>query len=397
MKKYQEALHNTDAEIPQELQALALPLPQNEEMRCAPNASECLSEIKAKLPEYKQALYRYRDLIRNIDALADYENLYLDHPPGDGLPPFKQRLPQLNLLSYGRAAAAVEWADNQPKQALQRACRQIKLGKTLIQKQQELVYAMMGDVLVSGNTRLVAHMLSEKPEWATHLPETCTQALMPFTQNEHNICGSIKKEFRSIRNLNRQMGANSSFNIRLELLTKPENSWFLLLDDNEPFWPLALQAMTLPVCDTEHNEAILAASYAPFCRSSALQASKQDTGPVSMPEAISYHSWSCKSNVLGCRFFGSTLVDFSDYQNRLQDTQMLLRAIQAGLDLYRLPTQQRQVALNSILDRHSSPSRQLRWDTETHHITFPLYLLHPPSSTHEHTGCIIQPINQMPV
>ncbi|WP_107688082.1 hypothetical protein [Neisseria wadsworthii] len=143
---------------------MALLLPQNEEMRCAPNAAECLSEIKAKLPEYKQALYRYRDLIRNIDALADYENLYLDHPPGDSLSPFKQRLPQLNLLSYGRAAAAVEWADNQPKQALQRACRQIKLGKTLIQKQQELIYAMMGDVLVSGNTRLVAHMLSEKPE-----------------------------------------------------------------------------------------------------------------------------------------------------------------------------------------------------------------------------------------
>lgn len=175
-------------------------------MRCAPKAAECLSEIKAQLPEYKQALYRYRDLVRNIDTLADYENLYLDHPPGDGLPPFKQRLlPQLNLLflRYGHAAAAIEWADNQPKQTLQRACRQIKLGKSLVPKQQELIYAMMDDVLVSGNTRLVAHILSEKPEWATHLPESCSQALMPFTQKEHNICGSVKKEFCSIRNPNR--------------------------------------------------------------------------------------------------------------------------------------------------------------------------------------------------
>lgn len=100
MEKYQDALHNTDVEIPQELQALALPLPQNEEMRCDHDAAKCLSEIRAKLPEYRQAVYQYRDIIRNIDALADYETFYFNHPLSDDLSPFKTRLPQLNLLSY---------------------------------------------------------------------------------------------------------------------------------------------------------------------------------------------------------------------------------------------------------------------------------------------------------
>ncbi|KPN72432.1 hypothetical protein [Neisseria sp. 83E34] len=232
---------------------------------------------------------------------------------------------------------------------------------------------MMGDVLVSSNARLIAQMLSEKPEWATRLPETCMQALMPFTKNEHGICASIKKESRSPLNLNRQMGTSSSLRMRVELIANPEHSWSLLLEDNEPFWPLALQAMTLPVFDTEHNEAILAMSYAPYCRASALQALKQDAGPFLPLETIDHHSWACKSNVLGCRFFASTVIDFSSHQNRLQDTQMLLHAFQASLDLYRLPEHQRKAALISILARHSSPSRQLQWNKEKNHITFPLY------------------------
>ena len=55
------------------------------------------------------------------------------------------------------------------------------------------------------------------------------------------------------------------------------------------------------------------------------------------------------------------------------DTAMQQRAFQAALELYRLPAGKRRAALESVLAKHSSPSRELRWNEEQKVLDFETY------------------------
>ena len=78
-------------------------------------------------------------------------------------------------------------------------------------------------------------------------------------------------------------------------------------------------------------------------------------------------------NSVGCITYAITLPAYESNVHRLQDTAMQQRALQAALELYRLPAGKRRAALESVLAKHSSPSRELRWNEEQKALDFEIY------------------------
>ena len=78
-------------------------------------------------------------------------------------------------------------------------------------------------------------------------------------------------------------------------------------------------------------------------------------------------------NSVGCILYAIALPSYDPYVLRLQDTAMQQRAFQAALELYRLPAGKRRAALESVLAKHSSPSRRLRWNEEQKALDFEIY------------------------
>lgn len=313
----------------------------------------CLEDIRQRLPEYRALLQQYRSLIEHIDALADYEALYgadwlahwdvLAHP-----------LPKFHYLFFGRNAAMVEYLDGDTPAALQRSCRQIKLGQTLAGQSDNLVGAMVGNALMDRNLSWLAQMLAAQPQWAQRLPEPCTQVLAtPLSADSLTLCRAFKGEYRLMAVMLQRLAADGE-----------------LPGEEAPELAHRMGIAWHPA----HTQALAARHYAAYCQPSVHTWAQQDA-PERVPRPyMNYRTrWACWHNIAGCSAFWLSDTDLDEYRLRLADTEMRRRAVQAAVAVYRLPEPRSAAAIEAALAQQQSPARSLHWDAAQRRITYPVY------------------------
>ena len=331
--------------------------------------AECLNAIRADLPKYKAEVEKNAALLANMDALANYDIFVPREWLGDDdslTIPFA-KFPW--VAAYGSKAAAVDWATGKENEAWQRVCRNIKIGRNMLHHAPGMIYVETGTEAIRRNTDLAAQMLYEKPEWANRLPAECDGMFEPLTAKEQSICSAISSEFRVIGNDMRKR-ENGPFDLIQGQFRELINSG-MGTEDIRSIIPLIR-----PNLDSAHTQALYAPHFATFCKPETTVTLDADRKIQSMlvPRPDSFkHKWACVDNSVGCLQAAIMVPDYVDYVHDLQDTAMQQRAFQAALELYRLPAGKRRAALESVLAKHSSPSRKLRWNEEQKALDFETY------------------------
>ena len=341
----------------------------NESLGCSERMAECLNAIRADLPKYKAEVEKNAALLANMDALANYD-IFVPREwlsDDDSLTIPFAKFPW--VAAYGSKAEAVDWATGKENEAWQRVCRNIKIGRNMLHHAPGMIYVETGTEAIRRNTDLAAQMLYEKPEWANHLPAECDGMFEPLTAKEQSICSAISSEFRVIGNDMRKR-ENGPFDLIQGQFRELINSG-MGTEDIRSIIPLIR-----PNLDSVHTQALYAPHFATFCKPETtvtLDADrKMQSGLLPRPDSFK-HKWACVDNSVGCLQAAIMVPDYVDYVHDLQDTAMQQRAFQAALELYRLPAGKRRAALESVLAKHSSPSRKLRWNEEQKALDFETY------------------------
>ena len=366
----------------QELQGRRLIVPEYDDksLDCGTTAQECLAEVRADLPKSKAVVEKYAELLANVDRLADYDIFVSRDWPNDDYGIANKPLPKLQFVTYGRKPAALDWAEGREAEAWKRVCRNIKTGRSMLNNDPELIYAMIGNAVIRRNTDLAAQMLYEKPEWANRLPAECDGMFDVLPAEEQNICLIAQEEFR--------LSANSLRRWEFE----QQGLWFLqkgymnlnglhelmtLTSGEIQYADIMISLLLRPNMDAEHTLAHNSPYFAAYCKPEKMAILKNDSKAQWMPSQEMNQTfakkWACMGNSVGCTLYAIALPNYDTYVLRLQDTAMQQRAFQAALELYRLPAGKRRAALESVLAQHSSPSRQLRWNEQQKVVDFEIY------------------------
>ena len=348
------------APLPDAIRAAQLPDAPLDRLACPPrdSVSGCLAAVRDNLPAYRASVQQAAQLLANADALAQYDNFdyVINDVTRDAFPPFAP-------LAQQHTAAAVDWAENRHSAALARVCRNIHTGRVLLRSHNGLIDTMVGNAIVARNTALAAEMLAEQPEWATHLPDNCAAAFVPFAHGEPNLCAAMQGEFRYFDGMMRNWLASDAADEDKASMDAKQ-----LLQN-----PVARSLLFSP----EHTRRLHAQNLAHYCTTENQAAVAQDRQPENTPPAHNARNIAlrpaCWGNWIGCVLLDNDTADYNVYSERLLDTAMQQRAFQAALALYALPQAQRRAALPQILAQHSSPARKLSYDETTRQITFTRY------------------------
>ena len=357
MREYGEALMYGH-DVPEALVARRWNEEDLYQLACTDNEQQsCLEHIRQRLPEYQTLLQQYRPLIEHIDAMADYTVLH----SGDWskrADMAQDPMPKFQYLFLGRNAAMAEYLGGDTAAALQRSCRQIKLGRTLVTQGDNLITAMIGNALMDRNLSWLAQMLAEQPQWAQRLPESCGAVLDTAMAAESlTLCHVMKGEYRLMTTLLARM-ADSDDGAGMEGV-KPAGKLGRWLGIG---W------------DAEHSRVLAARRVAPYCGSQVHAWAEQDTADkISRPTMAWRSRWACLHNIVGCSVYLSDDVAYDDYRLRLADTEMRRRAVQAAVAAHRLPENADTAAIEAVLAQYHSPSRRLQWDEQTASIRYPVY------------------------
>ena len=352
----------------------------NELLGCSERMAECLNVIRADLPKYKAEVEKNAALLANMDGLADYDIFVPREWSGDDdslTIPFT-KFPW--VAAYGSKAAAVDWAAGKENEAWQRVCRNIKIGRNMLHHAPGMIYVETGTEAIRRNTDLAAQMLYEKPEWANRLPAECDGMFDVLPAEEQNVCLIAQEEFRLSANSLRRWEFEQQ---RLWFLQK----WYMnvngfyelltLMNGEIQYTDIMFSLLLRPNVDAEHTLAHISPYFAAYCKPEKMAILKNDTKAKWMPPEDMNQTfakkWACMGNSVGCITYAITLPAYDSNVHRLQDTAMQQRAFQAALELYRLPAGKRRAALESVLAKHSSPSRRLRWNEEQKALDFEIY------------------------
>lgn len=358
MREYGEALMYSH-DVPAALAARRWDEEALQKLACSSHEQEaCLEDIRQRLPEYQRLLQQYRPLIEHIDALADAEILY----SGDWLKRAdmsQDPIPSYQYLFFGRNAAMAEYLGGDTASALQRSCRQIKLGRTLAAQGDNLITAMIGNALMDRNLSWLAQMLAEQPQWSHKLPESCGAVLnTPVAAESLTLCRSMKGEYRLMTTL-------------LTGWDGQDNDWAEQVGVKQAG---RLERWLNIAWDAEHSKALGARRFAAYCGPKVHAWAAQDAADkVSLPPTAWRTRWACLHNIVGCSAFLSDDTNYDDYRLRLADTEMRRRAVQAAVAVHRLPENADTAAIEAVLAPYHSPSRRLQWDGQTASIRYPVY------------------------
>jgi hypothetical protein len=192
-------------------------------------------------------------------------------------------------------------------------------------------------------------MLAELP--VDHpLPASCTIAFAPPGQDEFSLCNTMRGEARYIFGTMQQV-ANSRH--------ATGTSW---------------QDRLLPVLyDYDKSVARMAPRLAWYCGSQARAALAADL-PTKAPPTTSMSSLECFDNFVGCILADISSVSVDEYQHRLQDAAIRLKATTTLLWLRSHPSDQ---PLNDQLARRPkalrSPRRELQPDKDGTSVSIELF------------------------
>lgn len=302
------------------------------------NISACAETVRADLPRFQAALNQHSDLLGNIDKVSQYSVFVPTHWDWQQDSLLTVKFPPYDLLIRPAVAAAVtEWQSGQTEAALNRSCRQIQTGKTLIrQGALGLITPIIGAAIVRSHSDIVTRIVAEQPSWAARLPESCQGAWTPLPENDLSLCTAFKTEY-----------------------TLSQNT-FNNASDNEGFVDFLLRLYMKYYFSRQQAEHL---NY--YCSTDARQQLQQDT------------RFSVPKNLFPSKvpFLGDAHRDYSDYVHRMQDMHMHLNAVRAALELHHRPTPPSDAEIRAVLDTHSTPSRRLHWNAAAGRIEYPAY--HP--------------------
>ncbi len=352
MRQYGHILQTASSEIPAELAARELiPQPDPSLRHClglSTSTADCITQVRRQLPQYQADNARRQKLLANIYALAEHRSFA---PPD--WPNNKQGMPGIAFPHYApilqaRTHIITVWHTQGAAAALPLACRQMHTARTLISTARPgLLSAVMGTALANDSLDLTAHLLAEQPALARQLPAECHGVFQPLPDSELTLCRAMRDEFRLLHN-EQQKSATGYL--------KTNETSFAQIPNNSPA-PDKRETKDHRFTNTAPSLTRTAAELAPYCRADTTAILAQDRPFLDPPVAGNQPQ-----------------PHYSAYVRRMQDLQMRLHAVQALLDIYRLPeAERRPAAIRAILNQHSTPARRLTWNHARHHLSFPLY------------------------
>ena len=150
---------------------------------------DCLAVARANLAAYRALPATDREALRAYDAvLADLSRyghfrylLAIDKP-----------FPQFHKLLAATSLNAYRHADGETEAALQSACTTASIARALLASQSNILDSMIGDALLTNNTRLIAHIRAEHPDlpW----PAAC-DGVQPLPREHFALCPVLYGEW----------------------------------------------------------------------------------------------------------------------------------------------------------------------------------------------------------
>ncbi len=306
---------------------------------CRWHEDGCLQRVRADVAGYGAWVADNRILLQRVAALSDYDHFANAFPARLDMP-----IPSYQALGLPLAEHALAFVQGQTDAALSGVCRDGMLGRKLVRSGDNLIGAMVGSAMLSGNAALLADMLAELP--ADHpLPATCAAAFAPLDTLADDACAVMLAEGRFAINGMRQ-------HAREELRQK--RSVGLLFDP-------------------EKTAARMAPRFAWYCGEAAKRLVAQDL-PLAEP-LVETTRWSlaCVSNPIGCILGDIAAPAYRDYGLRLQDMAARLRVVNALLWLRQQAQPAGTSALASLPAALQSSARPVRLSADGAWIEVDLY------------------------
>ena len=262
---------------------------------CKWREPDCLARVRADRSAYSRLLDADAALLARVDALSGYGHVRSAFPPRLDAP-----IPAYSALAYPLTRHALAFAEGNAGEALNGVCRDLSTARMLIGHGDNLVSSMIGATMLQGNAALFADMLAELP--AGHpVPAACKAALAPPRPDEFSACNAMRGEARFAFGAMRDLAA-------AELSIG--STW---------------QDRLRPVLfDDEKTIARMAPRYAWYCGDEARAAITADL-PTRAPPPRGVNL-ACAHNIIGCILADVGAPTMDDYQHRLQDAGMRLKA-----------------------------------------------------------------------
>ena len=272
----------------------AAPEPDRERY-CKWRDRDCLAKVRAEPNAYADFLEADATLLARAATISGYSHVRSPFPQRMDVP-----FPPYQHLSRPLTRHAHAFVTGDTDTALNGACRDISTARMLIAHGDNLISSMIGAVMLQGNAALLADMLAELPG-ERPLPPSCTAALAPQQPNEFSTGQAMRGEARLVFESMKEI--NTSRN-------PTGKAW---------------QAPLVPIFyDYEDTIARMAPRLAWYCGKNAEAAIAADR-PVQSPQS-SGMSIGCMDNFIGCVLVEVGNVSFDEYQHRLQDAGLRLKA-----------------------------------------------------------------------
>lgn len=258
----------------------------------------CLARVRAAPEATAEALARNERLVARAERVRGFDVVR------NAMSHLYAPMPDTYGATLPMTAHALAFARGEEAFAVRETCRDLAAWRRLAMGTDSLIVSMSGAELAGeGYAGLLADMLSEWPV-DRPLPDDCTTALAPPTDEELLFCNALRGEFRT----NRRWLADNSVHLRRH------GDWGDRLE-----WSLFFNVPA--------TAAGIAEAWAPYCR--ADQPGRQE---LERPDSswIALLRWPCLGNLGGCVSIAlSTLNGWGDYADRLRDFGARLRLLGA--------------------------------------------------------------------
>ncbi|WP_028916040.1 hypothetical protein [Pseudoxanthomonas sp. J35] len=305
---------------------------------CNLRSADCLEQVRGARDAYAGLLERNARALERAGALHGYDGFPNPFPPRLDMP-----LPGFQVLTRLMTRTAWRFAEGQADLALADACRDVAMGRQLIESGDSLIGSMIGAAMVQGNAQLLAQMLAELPREHA-LPEQCRQAFGRPVALEQGVCRTMLSEGRFVAG-----GLRTQINAEVAASA---------VEREVPAWALRL------LFDPERTAARMAPTFAWYCGEEARGQLAQDQLLRAPPANRSHRSFRCLSNAIGCVLADIASPAYADYGMRMQDADARLRTVAALLWLRDQDGPIDAAALERVPVALRSPARPFQLDPE---------------------------------
>jgi hypothetical protein len=202
LRRYEAARARVDAgaaaatELPPDPRAAWKRFPEQpgeEQGVCSAMHGGCLAYVEANRPLVAATLAEHEDGLAKALAFSDHDGLRIGV-----LPSLSSELPHLGsrrrlVLSY----FANRFVSGERLGAVEGLCRDLGGWRRMGADNDSLVVSMVGVGFVKQDLVLLAEMLAKLPK-ETEIPNECAQALRPSTDDEFDLCPSMRTDFRTV-------------------------------------------------------------------------------------------------------------------------------------------------------------------------------------------------------